>query len=122
MLELLIFALLTLLILERWDGVTDLEREPDCIDLFLFILEVDGTRREIYTFKQDVEEILKLENMILGNGDYFITKISEGVYYIKVIRSHEDEGQKVRGGNVESFPFLAQSSRGKRIRRLPFSS
>ena len=131
MLELLIFALLTFLILEKRDGTTDLEREPDCIDLFLFILEVDGARREIYTFKQDIEEILKQEKIILQNEDYFVEKISEDVYYIKVILSHRKEWQtgkvtpfnrEIRGEYIEGSPFLTQRFRGKRIKLLPFSS
>lgn len=49
----------------------------------------DGTKKDIYTFKNDIDEILEKEEIELKNKDYISTKVLDKKTKIQVIRAHE---------------------------------
>jgi len=59
------------------------------INLNHFVVEVDGSQREFYTFHEETEKVLEQEKIHLQNKDYYNVEFKEGFYYVRVIRSYD---------------------------------
>jgi 3D (Asp-Asp-Asp) domain-containing protein len=102
--KLLLLVLLTTAILysepSQW---TSSEFNLDDINLYHYVVEVDGEIKEFYSFDQDVEKVIEQEKIQLGEKDFLSIKNFDDTCYVKVIRRHEEIITE-----VEKIPFTQE--------------
>lgn len=83
---LLILLIMGVLSAQAEEGDNAAELELDDINLHHFIIEVDGSQREFYSFIDDLDKIIEQEGIKLNDQDYLNTEFIDGICYIRIIR------------------------------------
>lgn len=87
--RLLLFVLLTSIFLCSESEVTSSEGRG-AITLHHYIIEANGRKRDLYTFADDIQEVLAQENIKLSEKDYLSISYRDGIKYLKVCRRSEE--------------------------------
>ncbi|MFZ7102182.1 MAG: 3D domain-containing protein [Peptococcaceae bacterium] len=87
--RLLLFVLLTSAFIYTEPGDWISTEDKRDIKLQHYIIEADGTEKDLYTFENDINRVLEQENLILNHQDYVNIRCDNDTYYVKINRCME---------------------------------